>query len=150
MEGKVLPAYLNYNSANDQRVYNLPTADEISIILPGDGTERSGMRDIILHLRVDNRLLQISECYPAYLPLHYILLFPQGELGWEPDLKQWDVQRKCLSKDHLTQLQFYCYYLFQRPTEYSTIRRGGKLFQEFMVDAWAVTEQNRLTYYRLN
>ncbi|XP_052175384.1 uncharacterized protein LOC127790133 [Diospyros lotus] len=47
-------------------------------------------------------------------------------------------------------MDFYSYRLFERPTEYSTILRGGKLFQEFLVDAWAATEQNRLTYYKLN
>ena len=35
--------------------------------------------------------MRINECHPAYLPLHYALLFPYGELGWEPEMKQWDV-----------------------------------------------------------
>ncbi|XP_028079903.1 uncharacterized protein LOC114281590 [Camellia sinensis] len=47
-------------------------------------------------------------------------------------------------------MDFYSYRLFERPTEYSKILRGGKLFQEFLVDAWVATEQNRLTYYKLN
>ena len=47
-------------------------------------------------------------------------------------------------------MDFYSYRLFERPTEYSIILRGGKLFQEFLIDAWAATEQNRLTYYKLN
>ena len=108
------------------------------------------MRDIVLHLRGNNELIRISECHPAYLPLHYVLLFPYGELGWEPQLKQWDVLRGQPTNDHLTQLQFYSYRLFEWSTEYSTILRAGKLFQEFLVDAWASTEQNRLNYNRLN
>lgn len=48
------------------------------------------------------------------------------------------------------QLQYYGYCLFERPTEYSTILRGGRLLQEFIVDAWVATEKNQLTYYRLN
>ena len=47
-------------------------------------------------------------------------------------------------------MNFYSYRLFEQPTEYSTNLRGGELFQEFLVDAWAATEQNRLTYYKLN
>ena len=47
-------------------------------------------------------------------------------------------------------MEYYSYRLFERPTEYSTILRAGKLFQEFLVDAWAAIEQNRLTYYKLN
>ena len=145
-----LPAYLHFSAITDRRTYNLPTAEEIALILPGDGTEASGMRDVIVRLKGSNALMQINECHPAYLPLHYVLLFPYGELGWEPELKQWNVERGIWSKTRLTQLQFYCYRIFQRPTEYSTILRGGKLFQEFIVDAWAATEQNRLNYVRQN
>ncbi|GFZ19875.1 hypothetical protein Acr_28g0005800 [Actinidia rufa] len=88
--GEHLIADLHYSVATDKRRYNLPTSDEIAVILPGDGTEVNGMRDIVLHLRGNNELMRISECHPAYLPLHYVLLFPRGELGWEPQLKQWD------------------------------------------------------------
>ena len=94
--------------------------------------------------------MQINECHPAYLPLHYVLLFPHGELGWHPEMKLWDVRRFQEQDDRLTQLNYYGYRLFKRDSEYSTILKGGKLFQEFIVDSWASTEQNRLTYYRLN
>ncbi|CAG8631414.1 12112_t:CDS:2, partial [Cetraspora pellucida] len=50
----------------------------------------------------------------------------------------------------LTQLEFYTFRLFSRHNEFSTILHGGKLFQEFIVDAWAVTEQNRLRFLRMN
>lgn len=148
--GRHLPAHLHYSSATDRRRFNLPTTDEVAIVIPGDGTESSGMRDIILHLEGNNELMQINECHPAYLPLHYVLLFPRGELGWEPGLKQWDKRHNQPSSERMTQMQYYSYRLFERLTEYSTILRGGKLFQEYLVDAWASTEQNRLTYYKLN
>ncbi|KAF7150782.1 hypothetical protein RHSIM_Rhsim02G0030300 [Rhododendron simsii] len=148
--GQNLPAYLHYSSSTDRRRYNLPTANEIAIILPGDGTEKSGMRDIVLHLRGNNGLMRVNECHPAYLPLHYVLLFPRGELGWEPEMRHWDVRSKQYTDNRLTQMEFYSFHLFQRNLEYSTILRGGKLFQEFIVDAWAATEQNRLNFHRLN
>ncbi|KAF5934124.1 hypothetical protein HYC85_030295 [Camellia sinensis] len=47
--GHNLPAHLHYNSTTDRRRYNLPTEDEIAIVIAGDGTEVNGMRDIILH-----------------------------------------------------------------------------------------------------
>ncbi|KAG5529964.1 hypothetical protein RHGRI_030364 [Rhododendron griersonianum] len=147
---QTLPAHLHYSPSTDRRRYNLPTADEIAVIIPGDGTKASGLRDIILHRRGNNGLMRINECHPAYLPLHYVLLFPQGELGWGPDFKQWDVSNDEASTDRLTKLQFYSHRLFERRIEYSTILRGGKLFQEFLVDAWASTEQNRLTFYKMN
>ncbi|KAF5931764.1 hypothetical protein HYC85_027935 [Camellia sinensis] len=37
--GHNLPAHLHYNSTTDRHWYNLPTADEIAIVIPGDGTK---------------------------------------------------------------------------------------------------------------
>ncbi|KAG5561407.1 hypothetical protein RHGRI_004441 [Rhododendron griersonianum] len=148
--GRHLPAHLHYSAAKDRRRFNLPTTDEVAIVIPEDGSESSGMRDIILHLEGNNGLMQINECHPAYLPLHYVLLFPRGELGWEPNLKQWDVNRDQPSSERMTQMQYYSYRLFERLNEYSTILRGRKLFQEFLVDVWASTEQNRLTFHKFN
>lgn len=144
-----LPAYLHYTSRRDQRRYNLPTADEVAIILPGDGTEVMDQRDIRLHLRGGNGFMQISECHPAYLPLHYVVMFPYGELGWTPELRRWDLRRRIsIEKERLTQLDFYSYLLFKRRREYSPILRGKKLTQQFFVDAWAATEQNKLRWVR--
>ncbi|CAG8652216.1 12836_t:CDS:2, partial [Gigaspora rosea] len=42
------------------------------------------------------------------------------------------------------------HYNFPTTNEIAIILPGGKLFQEFLVDAWASTEQNRLRYLRNN
>lgn len=138
-------AYLHYTSDKDKRRYNLPSADEIAVIIPGDGSEPVAMRDIVLHLREGNGLRQISELHPAYLPLHYVLFFPHGELGWAPD-----VQRQTTGGGRMSQMDFYSYMFFERSGEYSPILRGKKLFQEFSCDGYASTEQNRLRYFRHN
>ena len=39
---------------------------------------------------------------------------------------------------------------YNRITEAATILRGGKLLQQYVVDAWASTEQSALTWIRLN
>ena len=72
---------------NDPCHYNLLTADEVGVILPGENLFQGDHHDIILYLRPqyysnphnhhDNlQLHQISEGHPAYAPLHYVLLFP--------------------------------------------------------------------------
>ena len=78
----------NYNTNNDVdvrlrlspgldcRQYNVPTADEVAIILPGMNSTEP--RDIILRHR-DGPLYRISDLHPAYVPLQYPLLFPHGE-----------------------------------------------------------------------
>ncbi|KAH7853015.1 hypothetical protein Vadar_032118 [Vaccinium darrowii] len=113
LSGQNLPAHLHYTVSTDRRRYNLPTSDEIAVIISGDGTEASGMRDIVLHLCGNNELMRINECHPAYLPLHYVLLFPHGELGWDPDLQQWDVDNEQPSTNRLTQKQYYSYRFFE-------------------------------------
>ncbi|KAF6170123.1 hypothetical protein GIB67_025812 [Kingdonia uniflora] len=143
-------AHLYYNSRTDRRRYNLLSIDEIAVILPRDGHEPCSMRDIIAYLKGDRELMRINKCHPAYLPLHYVLLFPRGQLGWAPDLLHWDVNYNNPSEDRLTLKDFYSYRLFQCHTEYLSILRGGQLFQEFRVDAWDLTEQNRLNYHRIN
>ena len=71
---------------HDQRRYNLPTCDEVAVILPGDGTAPE-RRDIVLHHRTGDHLLtRIDDGHPAYTPLHYVLLFPNGDHGWHRDL----------------------------------------------------------------
>ncbi|KIK60171.1 hypothetical protein GYMLUDRAFT_168282, partial [Collybiopsis luxurians FD-317 M1] len=68
---------LHFEDRNDPRTYNLPTAEEVAVILPGPG-EPTDHRDIILQLKAGH-LKQIYETSPAYAPLHYVLLFPRGE-----------------------------------------------------------------------
>ena len=69
----------------DRRRENLPTANEVAMILPEEYGRR-GFRDIVLAERVngelpDNRLTIINSNHASYLPLHYVLLFPYGEPG---------------------------------------------------------------------
>jgi hypothetical protein len=134
---------------NDRRRYNLPTADEVAVILPGDGSSGNG-RDIILRHRApaDSPMLRISDIHPAYTPLYFVLLFPRGENGWHPDLylaADPDKQPR-----RLTQIRYYAFRLFTRTDEFSTILRGGRLLQQYMVDAFASVDQNRLSFLRRN
>ncbi|PIA58111.1 hypothetical protein AQUCO_00500210v1 [Aquilegia coerulea] len=75
--GESIPIRLAYTPTTDPRRYNLPTSEDIAVIIPGDETEPTSKRDIILHLK-NNNLERISECHPLYLPSHYVLLFPTG------------------------------------------------------------------------
>lgn len=138
-------AHLHFEGQMDRRRYNLPAGSEIAVLIPGEEDRPQGTRDIVLRLRGEGHFLErINECHPAYLPLHYVVLFPFGELGWHEDLTHSN------GEGRLTQREYFAFRLFPRSTEYSTILRGGKLFQQFIVDAWAATEQNRLGYIRMN
>lgn len=92
------------NTEHDRRRYNLPTADDVAVVLPGMGEppEGSSGRDIILRRRA-GPLQRISETHPAYAPLQYTLLFPFGTHGWHWDLRLEDGRRR------LSQTRFYAY-----------------------------------------
>ncbi|KAF6169824.1 hypothetical protein GIB67_034216, partial [Kingdonia uniflora] len=81
-------AHLHYSSRTDRRRYNLPSTDEIVVIIPGNGQEAPSTKDIVVYLRGGHELMRISECHPSYLPMHYVLLFPHGEMGWEAEMKK--------------------------------------------------------------
>src|SRR5215472_877489 len=52
--------------------------------------------------------------------------------------------------NHVSQAQFYAYHLHTRDNVFSTIHHSGRLFQEWLVDAWAQIENNRLRFHRMN
>ncbi|KAF8074945.1 hypothetical protein FPV67DRAFT_1559562 [Lyophyllum atratum] len=122
---------------NDRRRYNLPTADEVAIILPGNPTTES--RDIILRHR-DGPLHRVSELHPSYSPLQYPILFPRGENGWHSDMTE---RREDGQGDKRLSLTRYCAFRIQvRRDEISTILRAGRLFSP--------ADQNRLRYIIFN
>ncbi|KAF6143420.1 hypothetical protein GIB67_029589 [Kingdonia uniflora] len=68
-------AYLYYSVSIYHHRYNLPSTNKIAVILPGDGSEINGVRDIIVYHKVNLGLIQISECHPVHHPMHYVILF---------------------------------------------------------------------------
>ncbi len=47
-------------------------------------------------------------------------------------------------------MQWYSYYLHECPDQFSVLHHTGELLQEFIVDAWAQTEANRLRFIKQN
>jgi hypothetical protein len=146
---------LHFDLKTDHRCYNLPTntSNEIAVILPGDGDQPTAGRDIILNRR-DGHLQEISDMHPLYPSLHYVLLFPTGQLGWHPhiSLNQGDQggDNPTHQRERLSQAEYFRYRLFPRWNESNHLFMAGKLFQEYAVDSWATTEQSRLNFIRFN
>jgi hypothetical protein len=136
------------DSDHDRRRYNMPTSDEVAVILPGDGTHGgSSGRDIILHRR-DGPLRRLYDTNPAYPSLHYVLILPFGTHGWSWDMRMHEPEKA--NPRRLTQSRYYAYHLFERSQEFSTVLQSGRLFQQYLVDSWAMTEQNRLKFLQEN
>ena len=75
---------LRFEEHSDRRRYNLPTAatNEIAVILPGDGDQPEAVHDIVVYCRYGPPLQRITDSHPLYPALHYVLLFPTGQLQW--------------------------------------------------------------------
>jgi hypothetical protein len=143
-----LRVQLHFSEGTDGRRYNLPTANEIAAIIPGDGSDAvNEHRDIVLRLQ-GGGLRRISHLNQAYATLHYVLLFPQGEEGWHLGMPLQPNARGRARSKHLTQMLYYAHRLHVRPPniEPPNLIRGGRLFQQYVCDAWASVEQSNLTW----
>jgi hypothetical protein len=139
---------LHLDDSADGHRYNLPTIKEIAAVVPGNGEEEvSSDRDIILRL-IGGSLQRISQLNPLYDPLHYVLLFPQGEQGWHKELPLHPGPNRQIRTQggKISQTCYYAYCLHQRRNEATTILQGGRLFQQWIVDGWASTEQSKLNW----
>jgi len=132
----------------DQRTHNLPTAEEIAVIIPEDGVHHAlDNRDVVLQAR-GGQLEWISQNSPSYAALHYVLLFPKGENGWHPrilicgaQLRERGENARQRDEEEYTCSQvvsdtcYYAYHLHVRDGPQPSLFYGRKLFQQFVVDA---------------
>jgi hypothetical protein len=146
----------------DARRYNVPTADVVAALMVGDGFEAVDRRDVVLAQQV-GPFQRISELHVGYMALHYLLLFPYGEDGWhsniplngvvtDVDLDEEHAEEYELKRKHcnVTMAEFYGYRLQHRDTDGIALLRGDRLRHQYIVDAYAAIEQNRLKYLCLN
>lgn len=136
----------------DRRRENLPTSNEVGAIII-DEYGNPCERDIVLTERVNGvngtSMKRISQNHAAYMPLHYVLLFPHGDKGWH-----WALRINANSgqriKDRLCQRAFYRYRLHMRHNKSSILNHSCRLFQQYVADAWASCDLNKLDWLRTN
>lgn len=81
------------------------------------------------------------------MPLHHVLFFPCGDLGWHWALRLHNPDN-IRKNDRITQRAFYHYMLHTKHNMNAFLFRGGKLFQQYLVDAWAACDQNKCDWTR--
>uniref|UniRef100_A0A6N2KXJ1 Helitron helicase-like domain-containing protein n=1 Tax=Salix viminalis TaxID=40686 RepID=A0A6N2KXJ1_SALVM len=135
---------------NDSREYSNPTSDDIGGLIVGDiGTYRSE-RDIIIESSSDT-LQRISKLHPKFMALQYPLLFPFGEDGYRTNISFADNYSNISGKRQRVPMRgFYAYVIQEREYGEDTLTKGGRLYQQFLVDAFANIEEDRLDYIRMN
>ncbi|XP_078435043.1 uncharacterized protein LOC144706046 [Wolffia australiana] len=119
------------------RRYDQPNGSEIAVLMTGDGHEGDGRRIIVLR-KSGGGLQFVNQLNGYYDPLHFVLLFPYGSPGWSLQLKE-SVQ--------VTMNQFYAYHFMVHDSS-RVLHLSGRLFQEYVVDAYAKVEESRLHWIR--
>ena len=138
-QGKIIISAKAKPKEDHARRYNLPTSlHEVSILTDNQPN------DIVLRKR-GGGLRRISDLNPKAMPLHFTLLFPYGNYGWNPYELQANGQRK------ITCRQFYSFHIQSRDNvNENYLLRSGRLFQEFVCMAWATIERQRLFWHEQN
>ncbi|XP_074341801.1 uncharacterized protein LOC141679192 [Apium graveolens] len=106
---------------------------------------------------------RISETDPRFMQLQYPLLFPHGDIGYYREIplnrlvkhskidvevtESEDPDEKGARK-YITMREFYNYKLMIRLSEGLTPHLGGRLWQQYVVDAFTAIEQYKLDWIR--
>ena len=130
-----------YSNIHDHR-YSVPAPSTLGCIIIDDESN-CGRYDIVIQSKGGNAQ-RVSKLHLNYMPLQYPLLFPHGEDGWSPRLK---VQNKTsASTKKLNVNMYYSYQIHPRQHIYSYVLESGRLFQQYLVDAYTCVEADRLDY----
>ncbi|XP_071723351.1 uncharacterized protein [Rutidosis leptorrhynchoides] len=148
-ETETLRIRLKANRRTDGRQYNLPTASEIAGLIVGDFSADLSSRDLIIQSH-DNNLQHVSEIHPLLMALQYPLLFPHGEDGYHPDIPLVMLDpTKSYARKTVSMKEFYAYGFMHRYDSNPALLCGGRLLQQYGVDAYSCIERERLLWIRL-
>lgn len=142
----------------DKRRHNLPTAPEVAGLIrteahdeePTSNDPRS--KDVYRNLtvarraRVDGQATEWSTVHPKhphYVSLAYPMMLPHGDAGY--DTRR--VNHRA-GRDDMTLAQFSKYRMFTRIGHKYIPFAFGALFQQYLVDMWAMIDQERVSYLR--
>ncbi|XP_037474121.1 uncharacterized protein LOC119350347 [Triticum dicoccoides] len=136
------------NRDQDGRQDNMPSTSEVAALMVKDPTQKHYGRDIVLEYK-DMKPKRISEIHPKFMAMQYPLLFPYGEDGYRLGIK-YNKNKGVSNKKYITMLEYYAYYLQQRPGQSMLLLTCGNLSMQFVVDVYTCIEQCRLSWIRKN
>lgn len=130
--------------------YNLPTTDQLAMLVVGDFSLDTYQRDIIVQAR-SGQLRHISSLHPAFMALQYPLLFPYGERGYQVGVVYdgMTVAGKN-ARVKVTMQDFFRHGFHYRKNQPNPFLCYGALSTQAKVDARACVDENRLWYILQN
>ena len=113
----------------------------------GDDGAPPVLNDIVIYPR-DRPLSNLSYMSANCDPMVYPLLFPRGDLDWIQGTLYVEAKRTP-KRQTVTLLQYYAYRIAIREP-FSPVHCSGKLFQQYLVDAYVKAEASKLDFLRRN
>ncbi|XP_071057338.1 uncharacterized protein [Onthophagus taurus] len=131
------------NIRDDLRTHNLPESrSDVAAVFVGN--EPPFDVDLKIYPKSRNAQHELKNLNKLADPMVYPLLFPYGEYGCDVTLRH-----QLNTAKNVTIREFYKYRL-QCREEFSILHNSGKLFQQYIVDAWVRAEASELWYLKQN
>ncbi|WOL11319.1 hypothetical protein Cni_G20081 [Canna indica] len=130
--------------------FSSPAAPEIAGMIVRDFSGVNSKRDLIVEHR-HSGLQRVNELHSSLMSMQYPLLFPFGDDGFRlqiPYSNSNDTTQ--IKRKFVAMREYYAYQLMHRDREIIHLLRGGKLLQQFIVDAFSCVENSRLEFIRHN
>ncbi|GJV30632.1 AT-hook motif-containing protein, partial [Tanacetum coccineum] len=132
------------------RQYNAPTVSKVTTLIINDFGYGEPSRDIIVN-KTNSGPQRISELHPSYMALQYPLLFPYGEDGFHEHIPYHrNTGEQKTKHGDVTMKEYYTYIIQQRNNQGNTLLKGGRLFQQYLVNAYTAIEEQRLKWTKNN
>ncbi len=152
---------LKASGTPDPRRFNLPTGNDIAIVIPQINTDKPTYRDVVLYKTAEYHprgytTVRMNEMHPMYDPTAYPLLFIFGDKGYDYETFKpqnsengnKDGKPKSDQTAKVTTRKFYRYRFMERDGIFNTLHHSGRLFQQYMTDMWSKIEKEQLDYQR--
>ncbi|GKD52863.1 helicase [Tanacetum coccineum] len=107
------------------RQYNAPTVAEVAALITNDFVDGDPIRDIIVNMKDEDG-------YHDKIPYHR------------------NTGTRKTNRGYVTMKEYYAYVIQYRQNHGTTLHRGGRLFQQYLVDAYTAIEEQRLSWTRNN
>lgn len=145
-------SFLHDDNDDDDDRYDSPAADEIGTIFFAIDYDCPVDRDYRFYQRNMTREppLKLTNISKHLDPMCYVLFYPNGEPGWQPKLPN-NVCPKAGVKQRtqITLLQWKVAQMAIRAGHFNPILHGGKLFQQWAIDALLLVESNNNAYLQM-
>lgn len=141
------------NVHDDKRTYNAPTtSNDVALVFSTDrdGNMQNANLDFCVQPNSSRTVQRINPLSRHIDPMVFPLLFPSGESGWTTLVKQRANGDQATVARSITPLQFYSYRIAVRNNIFNPLHFAGKLYQQYLVFAYARVEANNLNYIRQN